>query len=172
MLRAAEATASYIRGGSGRATDRRATGRWLAFAGLLALALLAVAMALGFARQHGRDLRLAQARTPVQATVTGCVGLASGTGITVTGYRCTATFRLSGRQYDDLIDGSHGLYEPGTVVAARTDPRDPTVLLVGPAEASNVRLEDAIGAGAAAGVLLLVAARVLPRRTGRSGFRT
>jgi hypothetical protein len=172
MLRAAEATASYIRGGSGRAADRRATGRWLAFAGLLVLAVLAVAMAVGFARQHGRDLRLAQARTPVQATVTGCVGLASGTGITVTGYRCTATFRLSGRRYDDLIDGSHGLHEPGTVVEARTDPHDPTVLLVGPAEASNVRLEDAIGAGVAAGVLLLVAAWVLPRRTNRTGVGT
>jgi hypothetical protein len=140
MLRAADAPASYIRGTSVGPADGRAARRWLALVALLTFAALALAMTVGFARQHDRDLHLAQARTPVQATVTSCVGLASGTGITVTGYRCTGTFVLGGRRYDDVIDGTQALYQPGTLLAARTDARDPTVLLVGRAEADDGRL--------------------------------
>jgi hypothetical protein len=131
MLRAADATTSYIRGAGGDPATGYALGRRLGLIGMVAIALLAAAIVVGFERQHARDGVLAQARVPVHAIVTGCRGLASGTGITVTGYRCTAGFELDGRDYVDRVDGTQRLLPTGAVVAARTDPSHPSVLVVG-----------------------------------------
>ncbi len=61
----------------------------------------------------------------MNATVTGCVGLASGTGVTQSGFRCTATFVLDGHRYTDLLGGSNGLRAAGDTVPAVADPAEP-----------------------------------------------
>lgn len=57
--------------------------------------------------------RLASEGVPVTITVTGCTGLASGTGITTVGYRCRGSFTLDGQRYDEEIHGNDQLLVTG-----------------------------------------------------------
>jgi len=124
--------ATYIRGGGGVANARRATSVVVGFCILVLVALVGV-LVLGAVQENSRLVRLRRNGVPVSATVTGCLALASGTGITASGFRCNGMFTLNGRRYNDVIGGDADFHPVGEMVQAVTDPRDPGVLFAAPA---------------------------------------
>ncbi|MCW2522818.1 MAG: hypothetical protein JWO63_1153 [Frankiales bacterium] len=121
----------YLRGAQAARVDRKRVSATLV--ALLAITLLTLVIVLTF-QAVTTNLRLRELRahgTPVQATVTGCVGMASGTGITAAGFSCRGSFQLDGRSHNATIRGTDQLYPPGQSVAAVADRVDPTVLYLG-----------------------------------------
>jgi hypothetical protein len=117
----------YIRGAGG-APDRRRTLRVLLVVSVLVLATLTTVLTVQAIHANTRISRLRQHGLPVNVTVTSCLGLASGTGITETGYRCRGTFTLDGHHYNELIAGTNNLHPAGETIRAVTDPNDPAIL--------------------------------------------
>jgi hypothetical protein len=120
--------AGYIRGAGGAPVDRRRLTAVLA--GLLAAAVAAVLLAgtVGAVREARRVSRIQQDGVVVPVTVTGCVGLGSGTGVTVSGYRCRGAFSLGGRRHEAVLRGSDRLLPTGSRQTGVTLPADPEVL--------------------------------------------
>jgi uncharacterized protein len=119
---------AYIRGGAGLAVDPRKAIRVLVGLLLVVLAVLVVVLGIQATHQNSRMSRLQQHGVPVDAVVTGCVGLASGTGATEAGFICRGTFSVDGRRYNEVIEGTQNLYPTGAVVHAITVPGDPALL--------------------------------------------
>ena len=127
-----EPGAAFLRGAAPPALpDGRIVARAAFLAGVLALAVLvALLTAEAIAHRH-RVTQLRSAGVAVEATVTGCVGNATGTGITVSFFTCTATFSTDGADgttHTAVVHGSSRLLAPGTALAAVVDPRDPSTL--------------------------------------------
>jgi hypothetical protein len=120
--------AGYIRGGGGVVVDRGLVVRVVAWAVLLVLLVVAVLLTRAAVNKNSRIDGLKSHGVAVQVTVTECLGMASGTGITVTGFKCRGTFELTGRRYEEVIEASSIPHQSGDVVAAIVDPRDPTSL--------------------------------------------
>lgn len=121
----------YIRGGKVGQVDRKRVSTTLT--ALFAIALLGLVIVLA-AQAVTTNLRMRELRahgTPVETTVTGCVGMASGTGITESGFSCRGTFRLDGLSHSATIRGTDQLYPPGATVAAVVDRLHPTILYLG-----------------------------------------
>jgi hypothetical protein len=111
---------------------------------------------------------LQQHGVPVEVTVTGCVGLASGTGATEAGFNCRGTFTLAGHSYNEVIGGTTDLYPPGTTLQAVAVPGDPALLSTARAVANaHSSWEAFITPGILLAVLLL-AVVVIVWRTRRS----
>jgi hypothetical protein len=123
-----EETESYIRGAGGvRVDGRRVAGYILGF-GVLIFAVLTVVFT-GIAVHHNsRATSLKQKGVPVQVTVTGCVGLASGTGITGTGFTCRGSYTLADRQYTEQIGGTANLFTVGQKISGVAVRDEPSVL--------------------------------------------
>jgi hypothetical protein len=119
---------SYIRGGRGADVDSRIIGRVLLGCGIVALDILVAVLSVAALRQNGRLNRLHREGVAVKVTVTGCQGVASGTGTTVSGYSCRGTFTLDGGRYNEVIDGTSAQYHPGATIRAVTVPGDPKLL--------------------------------------------
>lgn len=154
-----EPTVGYIRGGTAIPTEPRHVLRILLMACLAALAILTVALTVQAARDNSRHDRLQSDGVAVQVRVTRCLGVASGTGITVASFTCYGNFVLDGQAYNDVIGGSTRLHSPGDVVAGVVDPRSPSTLatarsVAGPKPAARSFRSAAISAAA----LLLVTA--------------
>ena len=62
---------------------------------------------------------------PTTATVTGCRALASGTGITASGYRCNATYLVGNQHRTAPIHGTTTLYPTGQRIPILVDPQHP-----------------------------------------------
>lgn len=123
-----EGTESYIRGAGGVRVDGRRVGGYILGFGVLILAVLTVVFT-GIAVHHNsRATSLKQKGVPVQVTVTGCVGLASGTGITGTGFTCRGSYTLAGRHYNEQIGGTASLFTVGQQISGVTVRDEPTVL--------------------------------------------
>lgn len=118
---------SYIRGGGGIIDTRRAI-RVVVSSCVVGLAILVVVLAIEAVNKNSRINHLQQRGVPVDVTVTGCLGLASGTGITVTSYDCSGTFVLDGRSYTDVIVGTNVVHPIGETLKGVTDPRNPATL--------------------------------------------
>jgi hypothetical protein len=116
--------ASYVRGAKG-GLDRRHAFRFMAGVGLAALIALTVVLTVQALDENGRLNRLHRNGVAVTATVTGCVAIASGTGITESGYRCKASFTLNGRPYVAVLAGTDALYPIGATVPAVADRNEP-----------------------------------------------
>lgn len=95
--------------------------------GVATLVFLVIVLTVSAIEAQSRTSRLRRAGVPVEATVTRCVGQASGTGITTIGYTCRAAFTLADVRHEAVLAGSSVLRAPGEVVAALVDPRDPSV---------------------------------------------
>ncbi|HEY1486753.1 MAG TPA: DUF3592 domain-containing protein, partial [Micromonosporaceae bacterium] len=120
---------TYVRGAAGAGDPRRVL-RVAATVAVLCLVVLTIALAVDAVSGYRRAERLVHNGVPVDATVTQCLGIASGTGITVSGYRCTGSFTLAGRPYDATIHGTSDRFDTGDVLVARVDPHDPSNLSV------------------------------------------
>lgn len=111
-------TTGYIRGGGGVEIDRRrllGACLGLCVAGLLAVTVL---LAVAAAGQNDRRTQLKRDGVPVQATVLGCVGLASGSGATVYSYSCQARYTLDGETHVAAIKGTNSDYPAGQTLDA------------------------------------------------------
>jgi hypothetical protein len=120
-----EAAAGYIRGGGG-IVDTRRLFRVVVGSAIVALAILVVLLTVQAVHRNSRIDGLQRRGVPVDVTVTSCLGILSGTGITVTSFQCTGSFDLSGRTYNATIAGSNINHAAGDVVKAVADPKHPT----------------------------------------------
>jgi hypothetical protein len=118
----------YIRGGAGRPTEPRQVGRTVLIFLAVAMVALIIGLAVNAAHQNSRERKLASRGVPVTATVTSCLGTATGTGITVNGFVCRGSFVLGGHRYTDVIRGISSLKQRGDIVQGVTDPRSPRIL--------------------------------------------
>jgi MYXO-CTERM domain-containing protein len=161
----------YIRGGAGVPTEIRHVLQVLLAVCLAALAILTLALTVKAAHESSRNHRLSSDGVAVQVTVTRCLGIASGTGITVTSFTCHGSFALNGRHYNDVIGGNTRLHAPGTRLAAVVDPGSPATLATAqsvtePPSATRAYLYAAIPA-----VALVLLAAIASRRTRRPHSR-
>jgi hypothetical protein len=160
----------YIRGG-GVQLDARRVVRVAVTLCLIGLAVLVVVLSLAAVHENARSSTLLRRGVPVEVTVTGCIGLASGTGITVYAYTCRGTFVLDGRSYNDVIGGLSDAHTAGDKVRGVTDPRSPNTLSSAAAVARTQTPWRAFIAPAIVLLLLVVSAALIAwryRRTQRS----
>jgi predicted small integral membrane protein len=121
------APGGYIRGADG-VVDTRRLFRVLLGSAIVALAALVVVLTIAAAHHNSRIRSLQHRGVPVDVTVTSCLGILSGTGITVTSFQCSGSYVLAGRSYNAVIDGSSTSHAAGDVVKAIADPKHPTSL--------------------------------------------
>jgi hypothetical protein len=160
----------YVRG-AGVVMDSRRTLRALVVVSVLVLATLTIVLTLEAINANARISRLRQHGVPVDVTVTSCLGLASGTGITEAGYRCRGTFTLDGPRHNELITGTSALRSTGETLHAVTDPSDPTILSTADALATTHPIWTAF-IGPAIPMLLLLPLLALTRRGPRPSSGT
>jgi len=100
-----------------------------ALVGLSLVALLAVAVVFFAAGAHKNNQidDLKRHGVPVTITVTGCLGLAAGSGSNVAGYSCHGRFTLDGQKYDEPIPGTT-LYPDGAQLHGVAVPGDPALV--------------------------------------------
>lgn len=158
----------YIRGGDGRPTDSRHVLRIGLVACLVAVALVVLAIAVQAGREGSRSDRLARHGVPVRVTVTSCLGVATGTGITATDFTCQGSFVLDGHRHVDRIGGTASLFPTGTVIRGVTDPASPASLSIASAVAPSRGDGRAYLLGAIALLLLLIAG-IMTWRLRRNG---
>jgi hypothetical protein len=120
---------SYVRGATGVPVSPRRIAWATAGLGVATLVFLVIVLTVSAIDAQSRTSRLRRAGVPVEATVTRCVGRASGTGITTIGYTCRAVFTLAGDQHEAVLGGSSVLRATGDVVAAVVDPRNASVVV-------------------------------------------
>ena len=157
----------YIRGGGGVAGDPRRIGRILVATLAIALGALAVTLTVTAVRDNARMHGLQTQGVATTVTVTSCLALASGTGITEAGFTCTGAYQVAGREYTSVIGGLDQQLSPGTELSGVANAQDPRVLSTAQAVANAPTYWHAFIAAAvtAAGLLLLVCtAALLSRR--------
>jgi hypothetical protein len=130
---------SYIRGGGGISIAPRRFMRVVLVLVLVLLFILTTALFLGVIQKHSRISRLRERGVAVDVTVTSCLGMASGTGITNVGFRCSGTFTLDGIRHTEVISGNSANHLVGAKITAIVDPRDPSDLST-PEAVANTRL--------------------------------
>ncbi len=113
--------------GAGVEVDGRRVGRFVVGVGLLALAVLAVALLVAGVQRNAQITQLRQHGVPVEVTVSQCEGLMGGSGSNLAGYACRGTFSLDGRRYDEALPGST-FHAPGAAVRVLTVPGDPALV--------------------------------------------
>jgi hypothetical protein len=142
----------YIRGGGGVIDTRRLFRVVVGFT-IVALVALVVVLTIEAAHKNSKIDSLRHRGVPVNVTVTNCLGILSGTGITVTSFQCNGSFNLDGRSYNAVIAGSNINHSPGDVVKAVADPQHPTSISTA---SSLVNAHSSWRAYAAPGVLFVV----------------
>jgi hypothetical protein len=115
----------YIRGGGG-IVDTRRLFRISVGSAIVALAVLVIVLTIQAVHKNSRIDGLQHRGVPVDVTVTGCLGVLSGTGVTVAYFQCSGSFDLAGRSYHAVIGGSNVNHAAGDVVKAVADPKHPT----------------------------------------------
>jgi hypothetical protein len=115
---------AYFRGAGGVLDRRHAARVVVAFSFVVLVGLTAV-LTVEAVERSSRVSALRRHGVPVVVTVTGCRGMASGTGITVSGYRCAGVFPLGAHRYAEVIGGNTDLYAVGRTIRAIADPGDP-----------------------------------------------
>ena len=118
----------YIRGAGGVTLDSRRVLVVVVGSCLAIVAAVAVALGIAAVEQNSRNTHLKQHGVAVDVSVTSCIGVLSGTGVTVASFDCRGTFTLAGRAYTDAIRGSTAPLATGAIVKGVTDPHNPSVL--------------------------------------------
>lgn len=99
--------------------DARRVGMTLGSLCVIGLLVLIVSLFVAGANRNSRINDLRQHGVPIQATVTGCLGLLGGSGSNAAGYTCTGTFVVDGHRYTEGIPGNT-LYAKGSHVSLIT----------------------------------------------------
>lgn len=156
------ADASYLRGGAA-GSNSPAVIRVAVALCLAALAALTLVLLLEARSENRRADLLGRDGVQVSATVTGCLGVASGTGITEASFQCRASFVEGGRRYTELVRGSSTLLATGSTVAAVVIPGQPDSLSTVAAAGSREHRSDwsRYTAGVVSLAVLVVAALAL-----------
>jgi hypothetical protein len=102
--------------------------RVVAVAVIVILAVSALALTVSAVHQNDRLSKLQHHGTPVQATVTGCVGISSGIAMAIEYWECRGSYSLDGHRYNEVIRGSRAHLTTGRTVPAVAVPGDPTLL--------------------------------------------
>jgi hypothetical protein len=139
----------------------------MAGAVVAALVALTVVLTVQAIHENAKLDRLHRDGIAVAATVSGCVAIASGTGITESGYRCRATFTLNGRSYTEVLGGTDALFSTGETVPAVVARNDPGNLSTTSAATRHATWTAFIGAGVALLVTGLFAGFLARRRRTR-----
>jgi hypothetical protein len=158
---------TYTRGAIGGTVSPRRVAWVGTVAGVAVLASMVVVLTVSAVSERSRASSLRHVGVTVEATVTSCVGRASGTGITTIGYTCRGAFTLAGQRHEAVIGGSSALLTPGEIVHAVADPNDPSVLasarsLAGSTSSWTVFIAPASLLLVLAGVVVLAARRRRP----------
>jgi protein-S-isoprenylcysteine O-methyltransferase Ste14 len=119
---------SYIRAAGAVKVDAGRLVRGLVVAGLVVLVVVAIALTVGAASQNTRLDKLRHHGVPVQARVTGCLGISSGIGMAIEYWECRGTYTLGGHSYTEVIGGSRTHLLDGQTLPAIAVPGDPTLL--------------------------------------------
>jgi hypothetical protein len=119
---------TYIRGVRAVEGDAGHVLRVLVGLCLLALIGLAIALTISAASQNSRLDQLRHQGVPVEATVTGCLGISSGIGMGVEYWECRGSYVLDGHHYNEVIGGSRAHLQDGEKVPAIAVPGHPTLL--------------------------------------------
>jgi hypothetical protein len=146
----------YIRGAPASPVNDRRVARLLVAGCAVVLAALTIILTVDGARANSRMSHLQTRGVRVDAVVTGCVGMASGTGITQSGYTCRASFMFGERRYNDVVGGTNDLYAPGQILSGIADPQRPTVLYTAQAVSTDPSPLRAYVAAAVCLLLLLL----------------
>ncbi len=155
-----EASPGYIRGGGG-VVDPRRLFRVVVGLAIGLVAVLVVVLAIQAVHKNARIDGLQRRGVPVDVTVTDCLGILSGTGVTVAYFQCSGSFELGGHSYHAVIDGSHINHQAGDVVQAVADPKHPTsISLASSLVSAHSSWRAFIGAGVLFVLLLLMIAGV------------
>jgi hypothetical protein len=151
-----EPSAGYIRGGAGIAVDSRRVVQVAVLGCLAALAVLTITLGLGAWHEVSQNHRMQSHGVAVNVRVTGCVGTATGTGITVNGFVCRGSFVLNRGRYDETIRGSSTLWPVGSVVAGKVDPDSPGTLFTAAAVSNPPSSWQVFARALASGAVLVV----------------
>jgi hypothetical protein len=95
---------------------------------IVVLAVSAIVLTVSAAHQNARLDKLRHHGVPVQATVSGCVGISSGIAMAIEYWECRATYTLDGHQFNEVIRGSRANLTAGQTVPAVAVPGDPALL--------------------------------------------
>ena len=161
------AGSSYIRGSGAVPVDPARLGRILLVLIGAAVAALTVVFAVEAFQRNARVDALRDRGVAIEASVSGCVGLASGTGITEVGYQCRANFTYGGRAFNEPIHGTAQLFPVGQKVAAIAERGNPAIAYTA-ASVGMMRSTWTVWITPLALLLLLVMTVLFRRRLGRA----
>jgi hypothetical protein len=156
---------AYVRGGGTVRVDGRRVVGYLLLVCELTLAVLTVVFTLIAVHHNSRATSLKQKGVAVEVTVTGCVALASGTGITQAGFTCKGSYALAGKSYTETIGGSAIQLAVGQKVPAVAVRDEPTVVYTA-SSAQAMNSSWTVYVTPAVLLVVLIGTEVLRRRLG------
>ncbi len=120
--------ATHLRGVRVAQVDTGRVVRVLVAIALVGLITLAAVLTASATSQNSRLNRLRNQGVPVQMTVTGCVAISSGIGMSVKYWECRGSYTLGGHSYNEVIGGSRAHLGDGQVVEAIAVPGHPALV--------------------------------------------
>ena len=120
--------ASYLRGVRVADVDTGRVVRVLVVVVLIGLIVLAGVLTVSATSQSSRLSKLRDHGVPVALTVTGCLAISSGIGMSVEYWDCRGSYTLGGHRYNELIGGSRAHLDDGQVVEAIAVPGEPALV--------------------------------------------
>jgi hypothetical protein len=109
--------------GAGVEVDVRRAGRVFVGGCLVALAVVVALLFTAGVDKNAQITSLRQHGIPVNITVSGCLGMAAGSGSNLAGYSCKGTFIVDGQRQSDDIPGNT-FHRPGATIRGVTVPGD------------------------------------------------
>jgi hypothetical protein len=119
-------TATYVRGAGGAPVSGRLLLTVIVAMCLLILFATGLAFAVERARDDARITKLKHHGVAVEATVTRCLGILSGTGVTEVGFTCHVRYVVAGQVHTATLHGTTALYRDGATVPAVTLRQQPS----------------------------------------------
>jgi hypothetical protein len=120
-------TVSVLRGPAVSFNSKRIT-QVLLLLGMATLAVLGILLLVSGAHRNAQITELHQHGQMVQISVSGCVGVASGSGSTPATFICRGSFALAGHHYNEIIGGQTTRLDVGSIVRAVAVPDDPALV--------------------------------------------
>jgi hypothetical protein len=92
------------------------------------LLVLGIVLLVSGAHRNAQINQLRQHGVNVQISVTGCVGVASGSGSTPATFSCYGSFTLAGHRNNEIIGGQTARLDVGAIVQGKAVPDDPQLV--------------------------------------------